>query len=36
LLAIRVGRSRRSAAPYYLRDQRDLDAFLKHVALTCA
>ncbi|HVX95867.1 MAG TPA: trehalose-phosphatase [Polyangia bacterium] len=36
LLAIRVGRSRRSAAPYYLRDQRDLDAFLRHVALTCA
>lgn len=31
LLAIRVGASRRSAAPYYLRDQRELDGFLGHI-----
>jgi trehalose 6-phosphate phosphatase len=28
LLAVRVGRSRSSAAPYYLRDQREVDALL--------
>jgi trehalose 6-phosphate phosphatase len=31
LLAIRVGRSRTSAAPYFLRSQRDVDALLAHL-----
>lgn len=31
LLSIRIGRSMRSAAPYYLRDQREIDALLRRL-----
>jgi trehalose 6-phosphate phosphatase len=33
LLAVRVGRKRASRAPYYLRDQRDVDRFLQTLLL---
>jgi trehalose 6-phosphate phosphatase len=32
LLSVRVGRSRTSAAPYYVRDQGEMDIFLSHAA----
>jgi trehalose 6-phosphate phosphatase len=31
LLCVRVGRSTKSAAPYYLRDQREMDTFLRRL-----
>jgi trehalose-6-phosphatase len=33
LLRVRVGRSQSSAAGYFLRDQRDIDRFLKRLLL---
>lgn len=32
LLSIRIGQSRSSAAPYFLRDQREIDTFLRRLA----